>query len=138
MPSCRNTVCAKNCHPHYFRKFDGYCLECMNAGVPDLMEEVERLRAQIAGHCERIAAAHEIIGKRAERPWTAEPPTVAGWYWLWQTALNRVWGGVYVSDEGIAHFAGSWQTAASMNGYLWSGPLTPPPTPTGSGDAREP
>lgn len=44
---CRNTVAGSHkCHPYYAMKYDGYCLECANAGVPELEAEVARLRAR--------------------------------------------------------------------------------------------
>jgi hypothetical protein len=38
------------------------------ADVPRLLDEIARLRAQVAGHCERIAKQSDALSKRAERP----------------------------------------------------------------------
>ena len=48
---CRNTRYDHECHPIYAAKYDGYCLNCANAGVPDLDWQIADLRAQVFGHC---------------------------------------------------------------------------------------
>lgn len=42
---CKN--CKKQTHPHFLRKYKGYCLECNNAGVPEFLDEREAMRAAI-------------------------------------------------------------------------------------------
>lgn len=38
-PRCRNPMAGEHgCHPLYAKKYDGYCLDCSNAGVPELVE----------------------------------------------------------------------------------------------------
>ena len=45
-------IVCKNCltavHPAYVKRYDGYCLDCSNAGVPDKDEEIEGLKRIIA------------------------------------------------------------------------------------------
>ena len=41
-------------------------VEARNA-LPALIAEIRKLRAQVVSHCERIAAASEVIGRNAER-----------------------------------------------------------------------
>ena len=48
---CKNTRYDHECHPIYAAKYDGYCLNCANAGVPDLDGQIADLRAQVFGHC---------------------------------------------------------------------------------------
>jgi hypothetical protein len=47
-PKCKNTRYDHECHPHYARKYNGYCLDCENAGIPERDEELDRVRAQLA------------------------------------------------------------------------------------------
>jgi hypothetical protein len=45
------------------------------AAVGALLAEIDRLRAQVAGHAERIAAQSELLSRRSEaRPPVAPPP----------------------------------------------------------------
>ena len=37
---CRNTRHVHPCDPYYVRKYDGYCLDCANAGVDELQSEL--------------------------------------------------------------------------------------------------
>lgn len=48
MAKCRNRVYDHECHLHYAKKYNGYCLDCANAGVPDLLERIEDWRAWVA------------------------------------------------------------------------------------------
>jgi hypothetical protein len=45
---CKNARYRHHAHPYYFKKYGGYCLECANAGVPDLIERIENWRAWVA------------------------------------------------------------------------------------------
>lgn len=63
MANCRNTHYAHECHPSYAARYDGYCLDCWNAGVPELVERVQMLHG--AGNkVERLEA--EAARLRAE------------------------------------------------------------------------
>lgn len=42
---CRH--CKRDCHPYFYRKYDGFCLECSNAGVPDLLDKIAELERKI-------------------------------------------------------------------------------------------
>lgn len=44
-PLCRNTAYEHECHPHYAKRHDGYCLDCFNAGVPELAADAARWKA---------------------------------------------------------------------------------------------
>lgn len=47
-PRCRNAAYDHPCRPHYAKKYDGYCLDCANAGVPELAERVRELESEVA------------------------------------------------------------------------------------------
>lgn len=53
-PFCRNRIYDHECHPVYAQRYDGYCLDCSNAGVPDLVEDLERLRAVLTDVCKDL------------------------------------------------------------------------------------
>ncbi len=40
---CRNTSYRHECIAYYARKYDGYCLDCSNAGVPELQDRIADL-----------------------------------------------------------------------------------------------
>lgn len=63
-PKCRNTTHDHECHPYYARRYDGYCLGCANAGVPALVEKIERWRKEI----------REVV---AALPWHGHGPAIA-------------------------------------------------------------
>lgn len=44
----------------------GVWLPCLEAWEL-LLQEIDRLRAQIKGHCDRIASQSELLSKRAEK-----------------------------------------------------------------------
>ena len=48
-PRCVN--CHQPTHPHYIHKYGGYCLECENAGVPALKEQIAEMVGLIAIAC---------------------------------------------------------------------------------------
>ena len=43
-PICKN--CHQPTHPHYIHKYGGYCLDCANAGVPELRERITELEME--------------------------------------------------------------------------------------------
>lgn len=48
-PLCRNpNIGEHECHPAYAKRYDGFCSDCANAGVPDLLAERDQLRAEVA------------------------------------------------------------------------------------------
>lgn len=63
---CRNTTYDHPCHPIYAKKYNGYCLDCENAGVPDMADRVVELEALVRAQAERIAAQSELLSKVAE------------------------------------------------------------------------
>lgn len=65
---CKNASHRHECHPYYAKKYDGYCLECANAGIPDLIEELDRERAAHRETRQRLAMydAVEDAKQRAE------------------------------------------------------------------------
>ena len=42
---CKN--CRKPTHPTYIRKYHGFCLECSNAGVDELLAAMDQLKAEV-------------------------------------------------------------------------------------------
>lgn len=48
MAKCKNSAYDHNCHPSYAKKYDGFCLDCANAGVPELFQRIEDWRAWVA------------------------------------------------------------------------------------------
>lgn len=54
---CKN--CLRSNHPHYDKKYGGYCLECSNAGVPELAA--------------RAAALEAVFEIRRTRGWYTRP-----------------------------------------------------------------
>lgn len=46
-------------------------LICSSSYAPPLVNELRRLRRQVEGHAERIAAAHDVIARNADRDATA-------------------------------------------------------------------
>lgn len=56
------------------REANAAFIAAARTAVPELIAEVRRLRAQIEGHCERIAKQNELLSKRAER---LTPPAAA-------------------------------------------------------------
>ena len=46
-PKCKNEFSPDVAHPYHAKKFHGYCFDCANAGVPELVAEIERLRARL-------------------------------------------------------------------------------------------
>jgi hypothetical protein len=46
---------------------DGQFIAAARAAVPALIAEVRRLRAQVEGHCDRMAKQSELLSRRAER-----------------------------------------------------------------------
>lgn len=51
-PPCKG--CKQPTHPSYIARYGGYCLDCENAGVPDLMEELDGTRGELRQANERI------------------------------------------------------------------------------------
>ena len=72
-PRCRNTIHDHPCHPAYAKRYDGYCLDCANAGVPELASRIAELEALTRSQGERIAQQSELLGRRAEA--ASEEPT---------------------------------------------------------------
>ncbi len=60
--TCRG--CRRQNHPIYARKYHGYCLECSNAGVPELRDELEALRAERADLTRQLA---DVTAERDKR-----------------------------------------------------------------------
>jgi hypothetical protein len=62
--------------PLYSTGYDEY------SAIKELIAEVRRLREQVEGHAERIAAQSELLNRSAESSpsWTSEPPKVPWWY----------------------------------------------------------
>jgi hypothetical protein len=62
----RETLKCKGCsranHPHYNRKYHGYCLDCANAGVPDLRDRIEELEAEVASLRANQAGCVDVSG----------------------------------------------------------------------------
>lgn len=56
-PRCKNTRYDHGCHPAYAKRYGGYCLECANAGVDELMEVNLAAEAELAALRDRLAAA---------------------------------------------------------------------------------
>lgn len=63
---CRNCNC--DLHPAYAARYDGHCLDCANAGVPELKEEyaaaLAAKDARIAESCELYKAEKQIWYKQ--------------------------------------------------------------------------
>ncbi len=94
------------------------------AGV--LAAEIRRLRAQVTGHAERIAAQSQLLTRWAEAwpalaktgplVWTKEPPTVPGWYWCQRP-------GHYIE---IRELRPDQLGRTDLVGASWAGPLVLP------------
>ena len=44
-PPCRG--CKRPAHPHYAKKYHGYCLDCANCGVDERDERIAELEAAL-------------------------------------------------------------------------------------------
>ncbi len=47
--------CKQETHPAYLSRYGGYCLDCSNAGVPELMEQIDGMEGEARQAQERIA-----------------------------------------------------------------------------------
>jgi hypothetical protein len=61
MTPCRNKTYDHECHPHYAKKYDGYCLDCANAGVPALLDERDALRAVAETYLAELVAREYVM-----------------------------------------------------------------------------
>jgi hypothetical protein len=71
---CRNTYSPHLCHPYYAKKYDGYCSDCVNAGVPELIDRVRELKAIVGelidlADCDprEIGGVDQLVKARARR-----------------------------------------------------------------------
>lgn len=48
---CKNTSHPHECHPLFAKKYDGFCQDCANAGVPDLLDRIADLEAALLKPC---------------------------------------------------------------------------------------
>jgi hypothetical protein len=48
MPRCKNTAYDHVIDIFYVKRYADYCLGCVNAGVPELKDEIEQLKTKLA------------------------------------------------------------------------------------------
>jgi hypothetical protein len=53
--------CKRATHPAYLSRYDGYCLDCSNQGVPELHEEIERLESRLLTAEQMVVALEGLV-----------------------------------------------------------------------------
>ena len=101
---CKN--CGQPTHPNHIHKYGGYCLDCSNAGVPELRERIEELEAEVKAGASLTAKytdkcmALEAALKPFDR-WPAESVSIS-----WGTILAWIVEGAEACgaerDDGVA------------------------------------
>lgn len=54
--------CKRETHPAYLDRYDGYCLDCSNAGVPERDEEIEKLERDASAMAMTIRDLRDEFG----------------------------------------------------------------------------